>query len=207
MASNCESIAKVVGAVRYQGRKLQSEFPHIRFLYRAGQSLPQIAELVNKNPYLNKTFGNVSNSTMATITRYALHGNDRPGCGPVYEGLLSDAEYNTIARQHEKDAGTNGHSRNMKNGRGVLFASSQTLADAARQSAKKRGRVTWDDQKLIDRVYDLKAQGMSYREIAVQLNKESNQRHLTEVAVNTFFKRDAKEFKKTLCMIIVSPHD
>lgn len=186
-----ESKTVIIGTVKYQGRRLQEEFPYVRFFYRAGLSLPKIAKLLNENPYIQQSFNNVNDATMTTIVRYALCGNKRAGCGPVFDGLLSDEEYASLARQHEINAGIGGHKRNMANGKGALFGSHKSLVDAAKEAAKARGQVPWSYFEELD-TWEMKDAGFRSPEIARVLNLEyhDDKEVRTSGKIRNFFQRN-----------------
>jgi len=178
-----------------RGLALQSAFPFARSFYKAGLSNYKIAELICDNQELCGQIEFVGKvPSMANIVRRALVGNPYNSddvYGPFYPGLLSQAEYDSLSSKHREFGGIASQKKNLENGKGILFQTKDQLIEAARASAKSRGRVAWTNEEEIAMAHELKEEGYSHREIASQLNTlyHPDKTKVTKSAVDNFFRR------------------
>lgn len=190
-----KDLSLILKTQKERGLALQSAFPFVRSFYRVGLSNHKIAELICDNQELCEQIGFVGRvPSMSNIVRFALVGNpynsdDR--YGPFYSGLLARAEYDALSRKHREFSGTTSQKNNLENGKGILFQTKDQLVEAARASAKSRGRVAWTNEEEIAMAHELKEEGYSHRAIASKLNTlyHLDKTKVTKSAVDNFFRR------------------
>lgn len=168
--------AKFLKTIREEGLRLQTLFPEVRTLYKAGLCARIIARDLHQNKDFCRDVGFVwpannqiySEETLSTIVLCALKGNKDKRYQPVYNGLMPDEEeYALCSRQHLIH-GTKTKSDVVE--RRGAFAPEQCV-ESVRALNKILGKKEWPYLEA-DYAWQLKGEGYSSSQIAQILNVE-----------------------------------